>query len=170
MKINTAALLITLTALLTADHAAAAEVRSPQLTQAVRIASGTSSPDVSCETSDVAWDAEARAALSIPGRNLHGYTSYVTRKVRLAPWVCRNLEPASPSFGAALHVVAGEAGRVADVRDDGMNGCYGLMWAADLARRVWGIRFFTPASDRVIRQAVEAHRNLYAPNYRTVCR
>lgn len=161
-------ILVLVIVLALASPAAGAELRSEQLTRAVAIASGVAAPDVSCETSDVAWDAEARATLSIPGGNLGGYTSYVTRRVRLAPWVCRNLAPSSPFFGGALHVVAGEAGRVADVRDDGMNGCWGLLWVADLARQVWGIPFFTPASERVIRQALVRHK-LYDARYRTLC-
>lgn len=162
-----ALLLVGLLALLGAGPAAAGELRSERLTRAVAIASGVSSPDVSCETDAAAWDVEARAVGS-SGAMLGGYSYPARRRARLAPWVCEALVPVSPHFGYALHVVAGEAGRLAGVSDDGMNGCYGLLWVADLARQVWGIPFFTLASERTIAQAVAAHER-YPARYRTIC-
>lgn len=147
--------------------ASAAELRSDRLTRAVVIASGVQAPDVSCETDDAAWDAEARSVGS-SGELLNGYTYPLQKRARLAPWVCRSLTPSSPQFGGALKVVAHEAAHLAGVSNDAMSGCWGLLWAADLARQVWGIPFFTAASDRVIAQAVSQHQRSEA-RYRTIC-
>lgn len=160
--------LLMLLVLVAPASASAAELRSERLTRAVVTASGVLSPDVSCETDDAAWDAESRSVGS-SGALLNGYTYPQQRRVRLAPWVCRSLAPSSPQFGGALHVVGAESARLAGVSNDAMSGCWGLLWAADLARQVWGIPFFTAASNRTITQAVEQHQRL-ASRYRTICR
>lgn len=104
-----------------------------------------------------------------PNSNIGGYT--LGSRVRLAPWVCGNLSPTSPRFGSALYVMGVEAARLAGYRvgAEAMAGCWGLLWAADLARRYWNIQFFTQRSYDLIAQALEFHRATY-PRYQTICR
>jgi hypothetical protein len=163
-------LLLLVAVLAAASPAAAAEVRPERVTRAVGIASGVPSPDVSCESNNAAWEAEVVSVGALRGSDVGGYT--IGGVVRLAPWVCRSLQPASPRFAEAIYVLGVEAARLAGHRGRGseaMAGCWGLLWSADIARRVWGIRFFTPASDRVIRQALEFHRTSLAA-YQSICR
>lgn len=162
--------------------AAAGEVRTDKLTRAVQLASGRPSVDASCEPDITAWDAEARAR-GISGDKLYGYTLRENGRVRLAPWVCENLTPSSPRFGWALHVVAGEAGRAAGIHDDGLDGCFGLLWISGLAR-TWGVPIvYMPGGTSpqaaaayaqtpllsIVAQALDFHRRGYAPQYRTLC-
>lgn len=163
-------LLLLLALLMTfAPAALAAEIRPQQLTAAVATSSGIPNPDVSCETDPAAWQREVMAVGAGPNDVVGGYT--LASRVRLAPWVCADLIPGAARFGDALYVVGVESARLAGHRGPGseaMAGCWGLMWAADLARRIWGVPFFTAASERVIRQALAFHRASY-DRYRTLC-
>lgn len=161
---------VALVALVAPVSAGAAEVRPDQLTRAVQVASGVSSPNASCETDDAAWELEVRAAGAQPNSVVGGYT--LGSRARFAPWICTSLTPAAPRFSDALYVIGVEAARLAGHRGPGseaMAGCWGLLWSADLARRVWGVPFFTAASVRVMRQALAFHRASYE-RYRTLCR
>ena len=91
-------------------------------------------------------------------------------RVRYAPWVCQALEQgaASPRLGGALSIVAHEASHLRGVVDESVAACWGLVWAADLAQRYYGIGFFTPASIAVQASALATHRTLPA-RYRTIC-
>lgn len=167
---NNMRLLVLLAALVVAPSAATAELRVQQATLAVQIASGVPSPDVSCEATGEAWLTEVQSVGAPPNSDVGGYT--LGARVRLAPWVCRNLDPrTSLRFGEALYVLGVEAARLAGHRGPGseaMAGCWGLLWSADLARRVWGVEFFTPTSERVMANALERHRGSL-DRYRLIC-
>lgn len=152
-------------ALVLAAPAAAADV-----TDAMAVAAGRT-VDVSCAPDETVWDEETRRVLGLPGAGAQGYTLRATRKVRLAPWVCRAMTPADPRFGAALYVVGAEAARVVGYQSgqEGMVGCWGLLLSADVARRVWGIPFFTARSQAVVAATVAQHQRVAAA-YRAVCR
>lgn len=161
--------LLLVTLLVAAPTAGAAELRVTQVTRAVGIASGVTAPDVSCEPSAAAWADELRAIGAPADALVNAYT--LGSRVRLAPWICENSTPRSPRFGEAVYVLGVEAARVAGhgAGAEAMAGCWGLLWSADLARRVWGIGFFTTASNKLVRQALAIHRRSFQ-RYRTICR
>lgn len=129
---------------------------------------------VSGRAGDVTCPAQADwlALLAANGQpaTASGLTWVTAGRVRLAPWVCRALADgaSSPALGAALNIVAHESAHLRGIRDEATAACWGLAWAADLARQFYGIEFFTPASRRVMESAVAVHR-LLPPLYHTVC-
>lgn len=89
-------------------------------------------------------------------------------RAAFAPWVCDAIERKGNRLGAALNVVAHEAAHLRGVRSEAEAACWGLLWAADLAQRFYGIEFYSLDSQTVIARSVAYHRS-YPMEYRVVC-
>lgn len=163
-------LLAVVVALVLVPAVQAGEVRNAKLTKAVEIASGKTGVDVSCEPDDALWDAEARATVGTAGNLTSAHSTTGGSRSRYAPWVCRELV-AVTNLGFVLYVVGVEAARLRGYGrgQEGIAGCFGVVWAAQLARDVFGIPFYSPASLSITAQSVRALQEFAFPAYRTVC-
>ena len=85
-------------------------------------------------------------------------------------WVCKALEQgaASPHLGGALNVMARDAAYKFGVRDDGLAGCWGLLWPAELAWKFYNVLYFSPASRTVLAASRAEHDRLPA-SFHTAC-
>lgn len=160
-------------AVLAAQNADAAtiapSVSVPRMNEAAAIVAGRS-VDAQCVLDSEAWATELRS-LNAPPNVLAYVSSNNLNVIRLGPSVCRAWQegPTGRGFGAALNIVAHEAAHTRGVFSEPEAACWGLLWAADLARRMYGIEFFTPQSEAIIASSRRAHDGL-VPQYREVCR
>lgn len=99
-----------------------------------------------------------------------GLTWVTAGKARYAPWVCKAIAdgPSNPQLGGALNIVVHEAVHLFGERDESVAACWGLVWAADLARRFYNVPFFSVASIKVMESARAVHASLSA-DYHRVC-
>jgi hypothetical protein len=126
--------------------------------------------DAQCEFDREKWSAELRS-MGADDRNILGYVDRgQTNVIRLGPSVCKTFQegPKGRGFGAALNVIAHEASHAGGVHSEPTAACWGLLWPADLARRFFGVEFFTPESQAIIASARRAHDTLLS-SYKSEC-
>lgn len=151
---------VILVALVLSPAAAAGLERPPVVAQITQAVAGRQ-VDAVCVTVQSEYDALA-------GRASAGMYRSSEDRIYLSPTVCGGLESRQARLGLALLVVAHEAAHARGIVDEGQAECWGLLWTQDLARRLFGIEFFTPASELVLSGALGYHRTT-PPEYRTAC-
>lgn len=155
--------------LIAVSSARAESGRSDRLTEIVTTVAGRT-VDVSCETRGLVWKREVQSAHLAAGAV--AYYDPELDLIRFGPLICKDLltlrQGASLSSVRGLFIVAHEAAHASGVDNEGTANCWGLYWAQNLARRFNGVRFFTPASRRVLALAKQIHRGA-PPNYQRSC-
>jgi hypothetical protein len=126
--------------------------------------------EVSCETNWPAWRQELAAGALPLGSD--AYYEPNDDVIRIGPTACNAIASAVRGLtlarAAALFIVAHEAAHAAGVEDEGTANCWGLYWTQDLARRVYGVEFFTAQSRKVLAWARQIQRDA-PPEYRAAC-
>jgi hypothetical protein len=120
--------------------------------------------DARCYTDSTEW-ATVQAEYNFTyGDQLYGFAFSPSEEIWLGPKVCQYLMLGIPN-GGALMILAHEAAHARGVSDEAWANCWGRAWVADLARRYYGIRFFTKAWRKLEREAA-AMSATNPPEYR----
>ena len=115
---------------------------------------------VACTVDPVAW------GLEVDGRALGYWDPADPDVVHVGPYATEALrDPSSPLFGGGLHVLAHEAAHARGVWSERAASVWGTLLPMELARRFYGVGFFTPAS-RAIEAASLSILLLTPPEYR----
>ena len=152
-----------------AHSANAPSVDYPKLDEIASTVAGRTI-DAQCVDSYEPWQSELQS-IGAPLTVFGYYRPSVPGVIRLGPQVCLGFRqgPGGSGFGAALNVIAHEASHARGVRSEATAACWGLLWPAELARRFYGVEFFTPQSSLVIAGSRQMHDGLL-PLYREECR
>jgi hypothetical protein len=123
---------------------------------------------VSCERNGIAWSREVAAVDAV--WQVVAYYDPEPDAIRFGPVICDDIARPGVSLASvrALFIAAHEAAHAAGVDDEGVANCWGVYWAQELARVVYGVEFFTKASMRVLSYARQIQRDS-PPEYRAAC-
>jgi hypothetical protein len=80
-----------------------------------------------------------------------GYVYAADRStVYLSTYACQALSvPSGPLFGGGLGILAHESAHARGIDSEAVAGCWGLLLPQDLARRFYGVPFYTVASENI---------------------
>lgn len=118
---------------------------------------------VECVTDSAAW-------LRGPAPQALGYQwEHEPGDIHLGPYACEALrDPASPLFGGGLNILAHEAAHARGIASESLAACFGLAWPRYLARRFYGVPFWTQRSRDIGSASISIHEKT-PPQYRGLC-